>query len=149
MTTARLTAFGFAIAISVLFAGCNGDSSSGVGSFTRSLSGNWVGAWENNGLGPGSQNQGTTDKGLMQTHLQQGSNGNISGTATWTGFSCFQTASVTGIVAGSGVSLTFASGSMRVTFNGQRVTDNSIEGSWDNDAGCTGQGSLTINRQSG
>ncbi len=134
------------VSILLLVSGCGGSSSSGAGSFTTSLSGNWAGAWKNNEFGLGSQNQGVKNEGLVRAQLQEDDTGNVSGTATWTGFACFLNATVTGVVSGSAVSLTFVDGEVRVTFNGQRKSDSHIDGGWDNDAGCFGQGELKLDR---
>lgn len=139
---------GFVCSLCVLLYGCGGGSSSGGGSITTSLTGDWVGTWENDEFGPGSQNQGVKNEGFIRADLQEDSQGNVSGTATWTGFSCFLSANVTGIVSQGAVSLTFESGLTRVTFNGRRIGNTNINGEWDNDAGCVGQGELSLNRQS-
>lgn len=147
MMTGRLRSFIVVASLSVLTHGCSGGSSSGGGSFATSLNGNWVGTWKNDELGPGSQNQGIMNEGFIRTELQEDSNGNVSGTATWTGFACFLNATVTGIVSGGAVSLTFSDGPIRVTFNGRRIGDTNMEGGWDNDSGCIGEGDMTLNRE--
>lgn len=146
LSTAR--SFTVLLCCSVLTYGCGGSSSSGGGSFSTPLTGNWAGSWKNDGLGPGSPNQGINNTGFVQAHLEEDTQGSVSGTATWTGFSCFLTATVTGIASGSGVSLTFVAddGATRVTFNGQRKSDTHVAGRWDNDIGCLGQGDLSLNR---
>ncbi len=134
--------------VAMLVSACGGSSSSGGGSVTTSLDGNWAGTWKNDELGTGSQNQGVKNEGLLRAHLEEDDDGNVTGTATWTGFACFLNATVTGIVAGSAVSLTFVddTGVVRVTFNGQRKSDTHLDGNWDNDAGCFGQGDIKLDR---
>lgn len=139
--------FVVALFVSVLLSGCDGGSSSGGGSFNQPITGSWTGTWENDELGPGSENQGTTNEGIVRIRIVENSNGEISGTALWTGFSCFLNANITGIVSVGGVSLTFTSGASRVTFNGRRVTEARIRGRWDNDVGCVGEGDLVFNRE--
>lgn len=155
MSMAGLRNLVVGLSITVFSVGCGGGSSSGGGSFTVPLTGNWAGTWENDGVGPGSQNQGFNNEGLIQTKLNQNPEGGISGTATWTGFVCFLNATVTGIVSQGAVSLTFVESPppddvppARVTFNGRRVSDTAIAGRWDNDSGCIGEGDMDLNRNS-
>lgn len=133
-TIRRFTAVLF---ISSLIYGCGGNSaSSGGGSFLP-LTGDWVGTWRSGSL---------TDEGLIRASLVEDDDGNISGTATFTGFPCFLTSPVTGIASGIGVSLTFTSGG-RVTFLAQRNTSNDLDGNYSTDAGaCFVQGSFSLDR---
>lgn len=142
------------LSAALLSAGCGGgSSSSGGGSFSIPVNGTWIGTWENDGVGPGSQNQGFTNEGLLRAELDVSAQGSVSGTATWTGFVCFLDTTVTGIVSQGAVSLTFVQSSpasdspARVTFNGRRISDTRIDGRWDNDSGCIGEGDMTLNRE--
>lgn len=132
--------------MAILTYGCDGSSSSGAGSLSTSLTGNWVGTWDNDELGPGSENQGIKNEGLIRAKLTENDDGSVSGTATWTGFSCFVSTTVTGIVSGGAVSLTFTDGPARITLTGRRRSDTRIRGDWHNDTGCVGEGDLTLNR---
>lgn len=149
MRKATLINLAIALSIPVLISGCGGgNSSSGAdGDITTTLTGSWVGTWENDELGPGSENQGFSNEGFMRADLQQDSQGNISGTATWTGFACFLNTNVTGIVSQRAVSLTFVSDAARVTFNGRRNNNMNMTGDWTNDVGCIGEGDLVLNRE--
>lgn len=143
------------LSAALLSAGCGGgSSSSGGGSFSVPVNGTWIGTWENDGVGPGSQNQGFSNEGLLRAELNLSAQGSVSGTATWTGFVCFLETTVTGIVSQGAVSLTFVQSPppandppARVTFNGRRISDTRIDGRWDNDAGCIGEGDMTLNRE--
>lgn len=148
MKLTTLRSFTIVLLAGLLTYGCGGSTSSGGGSFSTLLTGSWIGTWKNDGLGPGSPNQGVNNAGLIRAHLTEDPPGTISGTATWTGFSCFLTTTVTGIVSGRSVSLTFVSSDeARVTFVGERFSETNVDGGWDNDTGCLGEGELTLNRE--
>lgn len=154
MNTAGLRSLIVVVSAALFSAGCGGGSSSGGGSFTSPLSGSWIGTWENDEIGPGSENQGVNNEGLLRAELSAGSQGSVSGKATWTGFVCLLNASVTGIVSQGAVSLTFVESPppdneppVRVTFNGRRTSETRIDGRWDNDSGCIGEGHMTLNRE--
>ncbi len=142
------------LSAALLSAGCGGGSSSGGGSFSIPIDGTWIGTWENDDLGPGSQNQGFNNEGLLRVELNLSAQGSVSGTATWTGFICLLDTTVTCIVSQGAVSLTFVQTPpppndppARVTFNGRRISDTRIDGRWDNDAACVGEGDMTLNRE--
>ena len=155
MRIAVLRSFAVVFSLVILSVGCGGgNSSSGGGSFTIPLTGTWTGTWENDGVGPGSANQGFTNEGLIRAELVADAQGNVSGTATWTGFVCFWNTTGTGSVSVGAVSVTYVdsagaggAAAIRVTFNGRRISDTQIDGRWDNDIGCIGEGELTLNRQ--
>jgi hypothetical protein len=142
------------LSAALLSGGCGGGSSSGGGSFSTPINGTWIGTWENDGLGPGSENQGFTNEGLVRAELNLSAGGSVSGTATWTGLVCLLNTTVTGVVSQGAVSLTFVQTPpppndppARVTFNGRRISDSRIDGRWDNDFGCIGEGDMTLNRE--